>query len=124
MNWSPAQYELLGLLGLTSDEIDIGHGLHTLYQDLCRSNIRDPRGKDEIVCIVPCSYRATFLSKRFDGCAMERMPIELVPQVAAKRKRGPKPSGNAASAAERKRKQRMNERSLAAAPTEQKEAAD
>ena len=123
VNWTPAQYELLGLLDLTADEIDTAHGLHTLYQDLTRSNIRDPRGIIDVIPIVPCSYRANFLAGRFPGCEVNRMPMELIPQVATKRKRGPKPSGHAASAAERKRKQRANDRALAS-PPEWQEAAD
>jgi hypothetical protein len=106
INFTPQQYNLLSLLGFSNEEVDEAHGDSLLYQDLMRANIREPNSDLPVTAVVPCLARAKALEIRFPGCTLKHMPEHLIPSLIQGKKRGPKPSGAAATPAERQRKRR------------------
>ena len=110
INLSPSQYELLDLLGVPPDDVFEALSATILYQDLCRSSLRDPAATEPIECIVPCLASAAALARLLPGCRVQIMPEHLIPKLAEPQKRGPKPSGTAMSEAERQRKGRAARR--------------
>jgi hypothetical protein len=110
INLSPSQYDLLDLLGIPPDDVFEALSATILYQDLCRSSIRDPAAHERVECIVPCLPSAAALARLLPGCDVQIMPEELIPVLAEPAKRGPKPSGTAMSTAERQRKSRAARR--------------
>ncbi len=104
--FSPGQYDLLLALGLSQEQIDAAHGFYTLHQDFMRSNIRVPKGTEEVRCVVPCLPSAQAEAAKFPGCAIKRMPDHLIPQRAGNQKRGPKPCGKTEQEQARDRQRR------------------
>ena len=105
VNFSPDQYDLLDRLGLPADAVTDAFAFTTLYQDLMRSNLRVQAATCAVECVVPCRPSAIALANEFDGCMVERMPADLIPEVA-ERARGPVPTGAAMSDTERQRVRR------------------
>ena len=91
INLSPSQYLLLDLLGVPPDDVFEALSATILYQDLCRSSIRDPAATECVECVVPCLPSAAALARLLPGCRVKIMPEELIPVLAEPVKRGPRP---------------------------------
>jgi hypothetical protein len=125
INLSPDQYRLLGLLGLSEEDVFEALSCTILYQDLLRSSMRVPTATAAVECVIPCLPSAAGLERVLTGCSVQQMPEHLVPQLAEPGRRGPKPSGTAMDPAERQRKSRAARRAqMEQEKQRQREAAD
>ncbi|HEY0425368.1 MAG TPA: hypothetical protein VGC82_18765, partial [Rhodopila sp.] len=110
VNFTPMQYQMLHAIGLSDDEIFKAHSYALVYQDALRTSLRDPARTEPVHIIVPDRPAAEDLASLFAECTLERLPDDLIPQCAQRRKPGPQPSGNAIPNAERSRRHRLKQR--------------
>lgn len=109
INLSGEQLRLLALLGLNKEAVFDAMTATILYQDLLRSSLRVSADTGIVECVVPCLPSAKALADEFEGCKVEKMPADLIPELAG-RQHGPAPSGSAMSDAERQRRHRARMR--------------
>src|ERR1700712_1979578 len=112
VNFTPMQYHMLHAIGLSNDEIFKAHSYSLIYQDALRTSLRDPAHTEPVHIIVPDRPAAEDLASLFPECTLERLPDDLVPQRAQRRKPAPQPSGNATPSAERSRRHRLKQRAV------------
>ena len=110
VNFTPMQYHMLHAIGLSEDEIFKAHSCFIVYQDALRTSLRDLKNTEPVHIVVPDRPTAEDLASMFPECTLERLPDDLVPQRAQRRKPGPQPSGNARPSAERSRRHRIKQR--------------
>jgi len=96
-NFTPAQYDMLGALGLSDDEINRAFGRNIIYQDALRCSLRDRNGRGKVTIVVPDRAAAENLGQDFPGCRIEALPPDLVPVAAAKRRPGPRRTASSTS---------------------------
>ena len=114
INFSSDQIRLLESLGLAPEEVFDVLTITILYQDLMRSNLRDPDGTGPVECVVPDLPAAVALAAEFPGCRVEQMPADLIPALI-ERRHGPAPGERTMTNAERQRKYQASQRAKKAA---------
>jgi hypothetical protein len=73
-NASPDEKNTLGLLGLSTEDIDNDRMFSNAYQTMCRSSLRDPNATDDVVWFVADDKTRDALAKKFPGCKVKSLP--------------------------------------------------